>query len=303
MTPIDGARQQQVRQVDAGEQQHEARDDEEEPGEAEHRPAHHAAEKSRARQHDPHRLVDVRKLARESRRDAVQRGRRLRPADAGREPAKDVDGVRAAVLDFRRAVLDDRLHRKGEPEIRGRGDLRAEEAARRHADDRVGPAVDDDRPPDRAGIAAKSLLPVAEADHGHRRRAALRIVFFRDRPPDRGPHAQHAEVVARDEVRPEPLVDAVGAGGNRRKAVSHQAGEHAGTVAQVFIVGIREQVQHPARGAVVEGDDLVLSIHRQRLKQRAVHKAEHGGRRADPDPSVRSAISVNPGLRRKKRAL
>jgi hypothetical protein len=69
VTPIDRAREQQICEVHTCEQQHEARDDEQEPGEAEHGPAHHAAEESRGRQHDPHGciviliFIDVRKLA------------------------------------------------------------------------------------------------------------------------------------------------------------------------------------------------------------------------------------------------
>ncbi len=85
------------------------------------------------------------------------------------------------------------LDRHRHPEL---GVLGKVEAVGHHADDGLGVALDGDRPADHRRIAAESVAPDARADDDEAVRALL-IFTSRERPPDVWPDAQRVEETRR----------------------------------------------------------------------------------------------------------
>ena len=155
--------------------------------------------------HGERREVHLRRVltfGRERRRDRGEIVGRLRGGHAGLEPARGVEAVAAAL-----GLLRIEVHRH--PQLRRLRRVVAEigrelEAARHHADDLCGPAVEIEVALDRAGIAAELPLPeaVAEDDEHRLFGAAARAGFvFGVGPSEDRPHAEDVERVRGRERR------------------------------------------------------------------------------------------------------
>ena len=163
---------------------------------------------------------------------------------------------------------------------------RPREALGRDADDRDRPVVEGDGSPDEGRIAAELLLPALVARDGHQA-VARRLVFVGPEEAARlGPHLQHVEVIAADELAVDP--DGRAAGGE-----AHRPGldTERGQVLQHRTAGLTVvhvvQVRH-----VVEPRPVLRApdVHQPRLHdarsgpdQQPVHDGEDGGVGADAD--------------------
>ena len=180
--PRDRAREQQVGDVGAGDQQHQSAHAEQDAQAAAVLLPHDAdaAARRHDRDHLPRQALDhvrhpVRRIARvvlhplaqdagEPRADAV--GRR-----AGREPADHAQPRGDRLAQERRVAVDQRLLVQRNPQIgRIAAQRLAEEPGRRHADDRERMPLDDERGADDRRIAAVGALPDVMAHHDDRRR-------------------------------------------------------------------------------------------------------------------------------------
>src|SRR5262249_54055529 len=115
-----------------------------------------------------------------------------------------------------------------------------DEPGRRDADDGEAAAVDDYTLAHQARVSAETLLETSVTNDRDRMRARRAIIFRRDKASERRLHAQHLEVIARDQIAPHALIDPLVAQADRRHSISEQPRHDLVAVAQVFVVEIRE---------------------------------------------------------------
>jgi len=271
--------QEEVRDVRAGDQQHDAHRGEQDPQHRAHVADHVLGERT-----DPRAQPDVLEhSAREPRRggEAVEHHRdhpghvrvRLLDADPRLQPR---DRLVAEVPDEHLGPVE----AEGQQHV----GVAVEEAkaARQDPDDLARLSVHDHLLPHRIGLRSERPLPVGVAQH-HPFGRGGRVVFGRERPAQVGAHAQNREEGVADEERVDSLW--IPAPCYRDRCPVPQGDVLEGTpLLPVGHVGGRSLVQQghvdPGRG-VPHGDQPVGLVVRERLEQHAVDDAEDG--RARPD--------------------
>ncbi len=203
--PHRRARQHQVRDVRARDEQDREHRRHQDAETADHRALRlrwHTHRRLRQDREHARAAVDVRPLGRElavqARREDVQRP--LRRLDA-HPVAQAREHQKAAIAPVGRIRADQVARRRQrEPQPRAQAAQRAAELGRRHTDHRQRLTLYDDRRTERIGAAAEVRPPQLVADHDHvLRPPGIRFVR-REEAADRRLHAQHAEVVGRDDL-------------------------------------------------------------------------------------------------------
>ena len=277
--PAGGAaRDEQVRHVDARDQQQETdRTEQREQREADvaHEPVR---EPLRA---DADRAVGVRIFALEPRGNRLQFAVGRLDADPRLEtPERGETIVVAAIRQVGaagdRSDRDEQIvwPRKAEP-----GKL---EGARQDADDRVRDAVERQRAPDDPAIGAHLAAPerVRENDRWGRRRP---VVIVGEAAPEHRGDPEHQEQVSRDPACPQTL-RAVGAGQRHRFIAREREGvERPRPRPPVEVVRPRHRDAVPLRVDLVRVDETIGVGQRQRLQENPVHQREDRRRRADAE--------------------
>ena len=170
--PVRRACEQQVGDVRAGDQQHEADRAQQRQEDRPDRPAVEAL----VERHQSRRRCSCwsRDTSLQLSRDGQHLGIGLGPRDARCQPAEHIVSP---------VAHDVACHRQERPPQVGVG--REPHAFRHHADDRVGDLVDLERAADDAGVAAVAVLPDAVADQDHRRCAGGVLAGAKSRPEKR----------------------------------------------------------------------------------------------------------------------
>ena len=301
--PHEAARDQQVRDVRARDQQHEP----------DHRHQHDERGREVVAQR---RIADVRlvelqlsrheALADEGRPVLRARQRHLVLADlreqplqrslrgldrvAGLEPREHLHPARALIVHVHPSPLghDHRLHQDRHAHLRRARRIDAGKTLRGHADDRHGVVVDEDLLADRLRVAIESPRPVVVADHDRWVTLVDLIVFLRiEDASRRRSHAEHREVVARHHLD----VDALGLVVDRDRGVGQPARQHfaerlgALLVLLVDRIGVhaRAHVAAAVRARLIQHHQLVRVLHRQLAQQDLVDQREDRGVRADAE--------------------
>ena len=294
------ARQQQVRNVGAGDQQHQAGND------------HQQVQTFRAvllevggpalggRNHDVL-LLDLRAvLGREVRLGAQPvlelcgdlrlNARRIRPR---LQAPDDVEPVHSRAVQQCGLPIVGRLGGQRQPEIgRIRTQLISEESRRGDSNHGEGEIVDAQGGADDRGIEPEVLLPGAVAHHRSRRGVGL-VIVGRDGPAREGADTQRREVVARNEL------SNVRFGGARSPGAAHVEvlqtllkGGHLAelgiVIAKLLVERIRvdapvvlKSAEHAAIAAVAQSVELARFRDRQALEHHSVEQSEDGGVGAD----------------------
>jgi len=227
-----GAGQQQVGHVGAGDQQQQTDDG-----------GHHAA-----RQHQGAALalrqrrlgeghggeaeaaVALRVVALEPATEGEQDGAGLIEARRRRQPGHAGEDQGAPLLDrvALRSVQQVVVHGGRNPDVRRRvEDAQALELRRRDAHDREVEAVQAHGPVDGARIGAEAALPQRVGEDGDRVGAGRRVLVGTEEAARSGAHAEHVEVGARNDRALQLRRLAVGVHGHRHVAVDGQTGEDA----------------------------------------------------------------------------
>ncbi len=155
---------------------------------------------------------------------------------------------------------------------------------RQDSHDLVGAIVHaEDAPHDRR-VAAQFPLPVAVAQHEHRRSARV-VVGGHERPPVQRRDAQHVEVVGGDHARPDPLWLGQPEQDEPHLVELDDRVEAArGAIVEDFLVGEPHVLDARERLLLPQDDERLTVRIRERLEQDPVHHAEDGGVRADAEP-------------------
>ena len=176
LLPRRRARQQQVRDVGARDQQHQADDRHQQAAGLDDVVAEAGVDRRLRQRHqrDAAALVLVRVFLFELARDRLQVGFGLLHRDARLQPAGHVEHEPAPVVRLgqlaEEAVRRLRVGHVRHPQRRRADRVGALEALRHHADDREGVAVQVDRAADDRRVAAVPLLPLAVPEHRHQLR-------------------------------------------------------------------------------------------------------------------------------------
>src|SRR5262249_3602767 len=117
---------------------------------------------------------------------------------------------------------------------------RPSEPLRRDADDGEVVAVELDPLTHQVRIASKATLPTAVAHHSDRIRAGGAVFFLSEHPAFEGAYAEQVEVIARSQIAPDALVDAVLTETHRLRDICRQPVEDIILVAEIFVDGIGE---------------------------------------------------------------
>ena len=204
------ARQQQVRDIGAGDQQHARGNRHQDPQGTRQRPAQTGSAPRRRLDHDlaldeaiAHRLRRVRErafldLEFEPRAiERLQRGLRLFGRHAGLQPGEDADPAVARIVErvvpARRQL---RLHHHRHVDLRRDAQLDALEPFARDTDDGVRVRVDDHGLADHRRIGGEAAAPVRVTQHGDRMSVRDAIVIRREHPAGGRGDAERLEVAA-----------------------------------------------------------------------------------------------------------
>ena len=195
------AGQQQIGEVDAGDQQHQAGYRHQHPTGHEELLAGIDAHGIRSDRREFHAaaFVLVRIFLLQARSDRPQGAPRLVDAHPGFQTAGNEHQQAAARLhEFRERARGHLLvHSQRHPEFVGRSQQkRALESRRSHTNHGQGGSIQIDRLADEAGVAAELPYPQAVADHHHRMAAGL-VLIRQKRAAQLGFHAQNVKIIYR----------------------------------------------------------------------------------------------------------
>ena len=202
------------------------------------------------------------------------------------QAANDVQPPALTIVEivYRRRHLG--LHHDRHEQIGRRCGDDAGEADGRDADDCHRRAVDRHHLVQDGRVAGEAPLPEPMAQYRHRVRARRPIVIVGEPAAERRLHAQDGKRVARDELRLDALGLATIGERRRRRRARHQAAEGVVAIAKIPIHRMREGtlVRRPAaEGAgAVELHQLARILDRQQPQQHLIHQREDGGVGADP---------------------
>ena len=277
---IGRSRQHQTGEVGARQKQHQAGDTEQRAAEAGDRPAQERRHQARRRQHEPQAFVQLRMLAGELFGNRVQRRFGGGDGDAVAEPGHQKDVVRLTALEPVVPRLDVPDHRDRHPDIGHEQTLGAAEFRRHDAENRVRHPVDFHQAADDAGIAAECGAPIGGAQYNHRLLAGHAIVLRRERASERRSHAEHLEIVARDEQAPGSSGVVVDLEVHRREAQRSNARQHAVAIADVAVIRIRAGGK-PGRAR--DRHQALRPLDRERREEERIDDAEDRGVGADAE--------------------
>jgi len=281
--PLGGAREEEVGQIHAREEEDERAHHREQAGESEDRISNVGNEKSGRHQKHTAPCVFLRMLFRQLRGDSIELRFRLCARDAGLEAPDDEEIVAVARIEPGAARLDLFRHHHRHPEFRRIRDLGADETRRRDPDDGKGMSVEQDCLPDDGRIAVESFLPAGVA-HNHDWLRARRPILFRpETAPERRFYSENVEVISRDIVTPDALVNAIVAETGDDEAISEQTGEDRVAISVVLVVGIRLESEIRAVAQLaVHRDELRRLAQGQRSQEDGIDETEDGGVGANP---------------------
>jgi len=209
------AREQQVGEVDARDQQDAA-----DGGEQHQQRAARVADQGVELRRDADAALPVvdRELAGERRLDDVEVGLRRLHRRRRAQASDRLEEVRAALLGYRRVagVLDARVHGERDPDLRRRKLDRELKGRRHHADNRVRPRVERDRPARDIRRGRELRTPERVADHGNV--AARPLVLEAEAAADRRRCAEGREDLRRHDRTDD--VHRAGGGDQREAAVA-----------------------------------------------------------------------------------
>jgi hypothetical protein len=274
LTPADAARHEQVRHVDAGDEQNEP-DGAQQQQQRLLRAAHDGFGERRHNDAPPFVLRRVRRL--ETRGDDVEVGAGLREGDAGFQAGDHAQPVGAAVLE--RFRVED----EGHPELRALRDREAEAAGH---DARHGSlsAFEGDRLADDRTVAAEAALPELEGEDGGRIAPGLFVFRIEGAAEHRG-DAQQRKERRRDGLAPQAL----GRGPLDERHVVLRVSGH-GRERPVLRAPVDEVQRRGGEAVDVPGGVRVDHAHElrrlrvgQRAKHRGVHDRENGRVEADAE--------------------
>ena len=214
-------------------------------------------------------------------RGEVRRQPRLRlpGRDPGPEPCEHADPSKQPLVERVPARCQLRLHHHRHEHACRTADFHAVEPRLRHANDGVGMSIDDERAVDDAGIRREAADPEAVADHGHWMTAGELVVLRCQRPPERGANAQHREVGAGHDLPGHPFGPPGVADVERVSEAAEHAGEHVVVVAELLIDRVRQFTAVAPVTAVPAAlerhlDQLVRIVHPQHSQEHLVHERE-----------------------------
>ena len=267
-------REQQVRDVDAGDQEHEA----DRAEENQQRPLHAFHHRVQQR-YGAHRVtVDlVRILARQVLLDAVEIRARLGDGDTVAQPADGGKIVRAALV--RRQLVG--LEAQRDPDLAVAGEIKA---GGEHADDLERRAFERDTLPDDRAVAAVAALPQIVPEQ-HHLAGARKCVGRGESATELRRHPQHAEKLRVD--RAGGHADGLGSAAQREDliAVDGDTAQSPVLRAPVHEVWGRDSRRAPLPGVLVDVHETGRLRERQRLQQYLLHHGEDGGVGADAERS------------------
>ena len=162
---------------------------------------------------------------------------------------------------------------EGHPEFRSEDKFRSKEAARHHAQNRVGEAVDLYGFAGNRRVRSEAALPTGVAEHDYGMGAHFFIVRRRQRPAENRVHAQHFEVIPCYLVAPDMRIRAVLADCDGRDSIADQSGERAAAVAEILVVWVGL-----IRGlGSIQENQLLRSLDRKGAQNQPIDGAERGG--------------------------
>ena len=291
------SREQQVRHVRAGNQQHEAN----RRRQHEHR-SPRVADDLLLQRHDAEGQaavggIDVRMLAAESRRQRVHLGLSGRDRHAWLQLAKQVV---VFAVSHERGVGGERQRQDdvrvlGAPERRHHF-ARQVEPGGKHADHFVGLSIEREDAAEYMPVAAVPSHPRAVREQ-RRAGAARLIIVRREQPPEPGAHAEHRQEVRRDSDRADPFRFTVTGQIPVRANRNRDGLEPAVRADDVEILRRRKPVfgDADARRSVPEDDQSIGVTVRQRAQQERAGDAEDRGVGADADRDRQNRRHREPG--------
>ncbi len=300
-----GAREQQVRDVGARDEQNDQRDDledrERRTGPHEHVTLSATPVRQRHTLSRELRLLRVGEpfLQRQLLLDEIgvghaDAGARGLHRHTGLETREEIGPVVLTFFETGERRLHRGTQRDRHEELRARAARRPVESARRHADDGERLTVHDERPAEHVRILLEARDPVVFREHGHRRGAGRGGVLRRDQPPERRRQPKHVEVAARDldavdrqrlivvpDVRAEDPVR-----GDARKdlLVARQVQEHRVGKDGIAVARVVARVRAVLDAGRPEIDQRLRRLDRQRAQENLVEQRKNRGVRADAEP-------------------
>jgi hypothetical protein len=293
MAPRRRAREQQVRDVRAGDEQHQRDDHHDRRQRAPVSLAQRRAAVGRGPQREPRSevarllirppVLRYRRLA-ELRQDPPKRRFTCRQALAVLQPDHHSQPPGRPAIEVGLLPPDQRLGANRNRDVEAAPNIHAEELRRGHADDRARHALDDQRASDDVGRAFEAALPEGVADDGHRPvgSAAAHIVGGAECPSEDGGYAERIEDAA---ARPH-AVDHLRLPATREVEASRLPREGAPeerlSLANLFPNRVGP-ARAPGRAGIAEADQLLRRFHRQRSQNQAVENGEDGAVRPNPE--------------------
>ncbi len=288
--PRRRAREQQVGDVGARDEQHEA-DDDHQRGE---RPLIASAQSgaARCRRVERERFLQVVLLVvlapvlrhggvAQLWLDAAQRGLRRLERLVGAQAAHHVQPPGRAAIERALLAANEGLGAERDGDVERAADVDAKEPGRRDADDRERHAFDDERPADDVSRAAEAPLPEGVADDRHRTigAAPAPVIVFRPRAAEDGRDPKHVEVAS---ARPD-AVDELGRSALREVEPRARPGDGALEELRAIPDGFPDGVRpaRPAVGQLAYHHEALRVLDRQGSQQQAVENREHRRVRAD----------------------
>src|SRR5713226_1295366 len=139
-------------------------------------------------------------------RDSLQRAFGLRARYARFEPANGEQVVVATLIEPGTARLDHFAHHCGDEYFRRISDLCTDEAFGHDADDCEGASIERYTLADDVQVCAEASLPAAVTQDCDRVRARRLVLFRQEATAKHRRHAEHIEIISRNNVAPDALV-------------------------------------------------------------------------------------------------
>src|SRR5262245_37745038 len=119
------------------------------------------------------------------------------------------------------------------------------------------------------------------ADDDYRMRQPRLVFLWQEGPTERGLHAEHVKIIARNQIPPDPLVIAVPAQAHIGETAAEQSRQDFVAVTEIEVVRIGERGHFPVFTDRRNRDDFLSIGHRQRAEQNQVDQTEYRRIRAD----------------------
>ena len=272
------AREQQVRNVGAGDEQHEP----DHPHQHENRRRELISQIGSSLLTGPEEQALGKKALLEGRRepltelhflfidlaiDHVHRGFGLRHVNARFQPRQQREPPTAPILEVVPRWRHLCFHHDRHHDVRRFADDDSRESGLYNADDRHRVAVQIDCPVEDARVAGEATHPIVVAQYDDGMCPGHAVVAGREGPANDGANAQHVEIVAADEFAADAFGLAVGHQRQRSGKPRHDSAENGVAVAEIAVHRVREgvAVELPAgeRPRVLEKHEPIRVLHGQ----------------------------------------